>query len=45
MRGVSDRAAFVIDAQGTVAYAWHTEDDSVLPDFDAIAEVVARLQG
>ena len=44
MRGVSDRAAFVIDAEGRIAYAWHTEDDSILPDFDAIAEVVTQLR-
>ncbi|MBT8337875.1 MAG: redoxin domain-containing protein [Gemmatimonadetes bacterium] len=45
MRGVSDRAAFVIDGEGRIAYAWHTEDDSILPDFDAIAEVVRELRG
>jgi peroxiredoxin len=43
MRGVSDRAAFVIDTNGRIAYAWHTEDDSVLPDYDAIAAVVEQL--
>ena len=45
MRGVADRAAFVIDGDGHIAYVWHTEDDSILPDFEAIAEVVTRLKG
>ena len=44
MRGVSDRAAFVIDGDGRIAYAWHTPDDSILPDFDAVAAVVQSLR-
>lgn len=42
MRGVSDRAAFVIDASGTVVWAWHSPDDSVLPDLEAIRAVVTE---
>lgn len=44
MRGVADRAAFVVAADGTVAWSWHTDDDSVLPPFDEIREIVAGLR-
>lgn len=40
MRGVADRAAFVLDGAGTVVWAWHTPDDSVLPDLEAIQTAV-----
>jgi len=40
MKGVSKRAAFVIDADGKVVYRWITDDDSVLPDFEAIKSAV-----
>lgn len=43
MRGVAKRSAFVVDKTGTIRYAWVSEDDSVLPDFEAIAEVVRGL--
>lgn len=43
MLGVSKRAAFVVDREGTVAYAWVAEDADLLPPFDEILEVVARL--
>lgn len=45
MRGVADRAAFVVAGDGTVAWAWHTEDDSVLPDLTAIRAVLEELEG
>jgi peroxiredoxin len=44
MRGVADRAAFVVAGDGSVAYAWHTPDDSVLPDFDAVRRCVEALK-
>lgn len=40
MKGVSKRAAFVIDKDGIVRYRWVTDDDSVLPPFDEIEEAV-----
>lgn len=43
LRGVSKRAAFVVDAAGKVAYAWVTEDAGVMPPFDEIHAVVAAL--
>ena len=36
LRNVSDRAAFVLDAAGRVAYAWHSTNPGVLPPFDEI---------
>ena len=42
LKGVSRRAAFVISADGRVAYAWVGERDDVLPDFDAVREAVRR---
>jgi len=43
MKGVSKRAAFVVDGGGTVAYAWVTEDADVLPPFGEILEAVEAL--
>ena len=44
MRGVADRAAFVVAGDGTIAWAWHTDDDAVLPPFDEIRTVVEGLR-
>ena len=44
MRGVSNRAAFVVDRSGMIAYAWMSEDDTLLPPFEEIEEAV-RLIG
>ncbi len=41
LKGVAKRSAFVIDADGTVAYAWVTDDPRVQVPFD---EVKAALQ-
>ena len=41
LKGVAKRSAFVIDADGTVAYAWVTDDPSVQVPFD---EVKAALK-
>ena len=40
LRGVPKRAAFVIDASGTVRYDWVSDDPKVLPDFDAVRAAV-----
>lgn len=44
LRGVSDRAAFVIDRRGTVAYAWHSTNASLLPPFDEIKAALRALR-
>ena len=41
MKGVSKRAAFVIDADGKIAYAEILENASGLPDFEKINAVLA----
>lgn len=43
MRGVSKRAAFVVDREGRVAYAWVAEDADLMPPFEEILAVVERL--
>lgn len=40
MKGVSKRAAFVIDEEGMVTYTEVLEDSGNLPDFDTIREVL-----
>lgn len=41
-RGISKRSAFVIDKNGTVQYAWITEDASKLPELDPIRECLQK---
>ena len=43
LHGVAKRAAFVVDADGLVAYAWVSEDSGVLPPFEEIRKIVAGL--
>jgi peroxiredoxin len=40
LRGVARRAAFVVDMDGRIAYAWVSERDDVLPDFAAVRTAV-----
>jgi peroxiredoxin len=40
LRGVARRAAFVVGTDRRIAYAWVSERDDVLPDFDAVREGV-----
>lgn len=42
MKGVSKRAAFVIDVDGTVRYRWVSEDSGQLPPFDDIKEALKK---
>jgi glutaredoxin-dependent peroxiredoxin len=42
LRGVSDRAVFVIDRDGVVRYTWHATDLDLLPPFDEVKEAVRR---
>jgi glutaredoxin-dependent peroxiredoxin len=43
LEGVSERAAFVVDAAGTIAYTWVGENPGVYPPLDEIKAAVARL--
>jgi len=43
LRGVAKRSVFVIDRDGRVAYAWESDDPSVLPPFGEIADAVRAL--
>lgn len=43
MKGVSKRAAFVIDREGIVRYAEVLEDAGQQPDFDAITKTLEEL--
>jgi glutaredoxin-dependent peroxiredoxin len=43
MKGVSKRAAFIIDKEGIVRYAEVLENASLVPDFDAIQKILASL--
>lgn len=43
MKGVSKRAAFVIDAQGIVRYAEVLENAGELPNFEAIKQILKEL--
>lgn len=43
LRGASDRAAFVIDRSGVIAYAWHSTNPGLLPPFEEIKEALAAL--
>ena len=40
MRGVSKRAAFVVDREGKVSYAWVAEDADLMPPFEEILATV-----
>lgn len=43
MNGVSKRAAFIVDKEGTVKYAEVLEDAGQLPNFEKIKEVLKSL--
>lgn len=43
MKGVSKRAAFVVDKEGAIQYAEVLEDAGKVPDFDAIQKVLQTL--
>lgn len=42
-KGVAKRAAFVIDKEGIVRYAWVTDDPTVKPSFEEIQQVLNGL--
>ena len=41
-RGVSKRSAFIVDKNGTVQYAWITEDAGKLPELDPIRDALQK---
>ena len=43
MKGVSRRAAFLVDANGTIRYAEVLESAGDLPNFDKIKETLKSL--
>jgi glutaredoxin-dependent peroxiredoxin len=44
MKGVSKRSAFVIDKEGIVRYAEVLENAGLIPDFNAINDILAQLK-
>lgn len=44
LRGASDRAAFVVDTAGRVAYAWHSTNPGLLPPFEEIKSALDALR-
>ena len=38
--GVSKRSAFVVSKEGTISYAWSSDDPKQLPDFDSIKAAI-----
>ena len=38
--GVSKRSAFVVSAEGTISYAWSSDDPKQLPNFDSIKAAI-----
>lgn len=45
MKGVANRSVFVVDREGTIVYSWMSLDAGVLPDFQAVREVLGSAQG
>jgi peroxiredoxin len=41
LKGVANRAVFVVDRTGRITYAWVSEDMGVEPDYDAIRQAVS----
>ncbi len=41
LKGVAKRSAYVIGSDGTITYAWQSEDAGVQPDMDAIKAALA----
>ena len=43
LKGVSERAAFVIDREGVVRFSWVGDNPGILPPFDEIKDTVRGL--
>lgn len=42
-RGVAKRAAFIVDQNGVIQYAWSSDDPKQIPDFAEIKEKLEQL--
>ncbi len=42
--GMSKRSVFVLDREGTVRYAWVSDDPGIAPDIEPIVEAVRGIQ-
>lgn len=40
LHGIANRAVFVIDDEGTIAYSWVADDPTNEPDYDAIVDAI-----
>jgi peroxiredoxin len=45
VHNIAKRSVFVIDADGTISYAWVSDDPGVEPDYDAVERAVADVSG
>ena len=43
LEGVAKRAVFVVDADGTVTYAWVADDPSLEPDYEAVLSAATEV--
>lgn len=43
LKGVHNRAAFIVDAQGRIAFSWMSENPNVLPPFAKIKQTLQAL--
>jgi len=41
---IAKRSVFVVDTDGTIQYAWSTDDPSAQPDFTAVKEALEKLE-
>ncbi len=44
LEGVAKRAAFVVDREGIIQYEWISDDPGVLPDVEAIKDILDELK-
>lgn len=42
--GLAKRTLYVLDTEGTITYAWQTDDPYVSPDLDEAIEALASLE-
>lgn len=45
LKGVAERAAFVIDRKGRIAYAWQGENPGIMPPLEEIKAAVRKVSG
>jgi glutaredoxin-dependent peroxiredoxin len=42
--GMSRRSVFIVDRDGTIRYAWVTEDPTIAPDIEDVIKAVEKLK-